>query len=552
MDGKQSEYDFLKYSKDYKITNNITRDEEILFSDKIKKINKKGWNQDRNIILTDKAIYNLKKTQLKRRIDYKTIIGITVSKISDEFVIHCEDIDYDYHFNSKRKKTIIEIITKYYEIIKEESLKLFEINLTKLNTFVTTKKDKEKQQGISRMPTSGQVSISDYLFGNKSKTNVSSIMPKKGKGKMKKSTFQNVEVTVDDFEIIKVIGRGAVGKISLVKYKNDGNLYAMKSMRKDQLISEGISDNVLIERNILLEGQCEFILTISFFFQSPERIYFVCPFMKGGDLFHKLKSEIFFPENVVKFYAAQVAIALQHLHDLGIAYRDLKPENILIGEDGYIKLCDFGASVSIRGTEKENTFAGSPEYASPEMITYEGHTFMSDWWSFGILIYELLYGNTPFYNVDQYRMFDLITTGAISFPKFIQIEGEIKPRNYKVSDDAKNLINKLLVKDPGARLGTKGLNEIKKHPFFSGYGFEDLKKKKHKPPCKPTINKEDETSNFDEEYLNMGIEESPVGEWSKSSEYTNWFAEFDNIDIGGGDDGEVEVNENNTEEGDDD
>ena len=99
MDGKQSEYDFLKYSKDYKITNNITRDEEILFSDKIKKINKKGWNQDRNIILTDKAIYNLKKTQLKRRIDYKTIIGITVSKISDEFVIHCEDIDYDYHFN---------------------------------------------------------------------------------------------------------------------------------------------------------------------------------------------------------------------------------------------------------------------------------------------------------------------------------------------------------------------------------------------------------------------------------------------------------------------
>ena len=151
MEGKQSEYDFLKFSKDYKITNNITRDEEILFSDKIKKINKKGWNQDRNLILTDKAIYNLKKTALKRRIDYKIIIGITVSKVSDEFVIHCEDIDYDYHFNSKRKKTIIEIITKNYEAIKGESLKLFEINLTKLNTFVTTKKDKEKQQRLSRL-----------------------------------------------------------------------------------------------------------------------------------------------------------------------------------------------------------------------------------------------------------------------------------------------------------------------------------------------------------------------------------------------------------------
>ena len=550
MEGKQSEYDFLKFSKDYKITNNITRDEEILFSDKIKKINKKGWNQDRNLILTDKAIYNLKKTALKRRIDYKIIIGISVSKISDEFVIHCEDIDYDYHFNSKRKKTIIEIITKNYEAIKGESLKLFEINLTKLNTFVTTKKDKEKQQRISRMPTAGQVEVSEYLFGNKSKTNINSIVvPKKGKGKVKQSTFQNVDVNFDDFEIIKIIGRGSVGKIALVKYKNDGNLYAMKSMRKDQIISEGIVDNVLIERNILLEGQCEFILTITFFFQSPERLYFVCPFMKGGDLFHKLKTEIFLPENVVKFYAAQIAIALQHLHDLGIAYRDLKPENILIGEDGYIKLCDFGASVSIRGTEKESTFAGSPEYASPEMITYEGHTFMSDWWSFGILIYELLYGNTPFYNVDRDRMFDLITTGAVSYPKFIQIEGELKPRNYKVSEDAKHLINKLLMKDPGARLGTKGLNEIKKQSFFSGISFEDLKKKKHKAPAKPKIDKEDETKNFDEEYLDMEIEESPVGDWCKSGEYNNWFAGFDNIDI---DDEEGGEPDNNTEGGDDD
>jgi serine/threonine protein kinase len=306
----------------------------------------------------------------------------------------------------------------------------------------------------------------------------------------------------------------------------------MKSMRKDQLISEGIADNILIERNILLEGQCEFILTISFFFQSPERIYFVCPFIKGGDLFHKLKNEIFFKESLVQFYAAQVAIALQHLHDLGIAYRDLKPENILINEDGYIKLCDFGASVQIRGTEKAETFAGSPEYASPEMITYEGHNFMSDWWSFGILIYELLYGNTPFYNIDKNRMFDLIMKGAISYPKFIQIEGETKPRNYKVSEDAKSLINKLLVKDPGMRLGRKGLNEIKKHGFFSGINFEDLKKKKHKAPCTPTIDNEDETINFDEEYLNMEIEESPVADWSKEAEYNNWFEQFDNLDLG--------------------
>jgi serum/glucocorticoid-regulated kinase 2 len=375
------------------------------------------------------------------------------------------------------------------------------------------------------------------------------IKPKKGKKKV--STFQNVEVTIDDFEMLKIIGRGSVGKIVLVKYNNDGKLYAMKSMRKDQLISEGLADNILVERNILIEGQCEFILTLSFFFQTPERIYFVTPFIKGGDLFHKLKEEIFLKESLVQFYAAQIAIALQHLHDLGIAYRDLKPENILIDEDGYIKLCDFGASVVIRGTEKEVTFAGSPEYASPEMITHEGHTFMCDWWSFGILLYELLYGNTPFYDIDKNRMFDLITTGSISFPKFIQIEGEEKPRNYKVSDDAKSLINKLLEKDPGTRLGRKGLKEIKKHPFFSGISFEDLKKKKHKAHNKPTIKKDDDTFNFDEEFLNMEISESPVADWCKQDDFSKWFVQFD--DFGSGNEFEVidsAETEDNNQDGD--
>ena len=500
MEGKQSEYDFLNFTKDYSIKNNITRDEEIQFSDKVQKINKNGWKQGRNMLLTDKAIYNLKKTSLKRRIDYKTVMGITLSKQSDEFVIHCEDIDYDYHYISPRKKMIVEIIAKNYQIIKEEELKLFEINVKTLNTFVTTKKEKEKQQKLSRMPKTGQISVKDYLFGNKSKTDVNIVQPKKGK---------------------------------MMKY------YVMKSMRKDQIISEGTTDNILVEKNILMQGQCEFILTMSFFFQTPERLYYICPFIKGGDLFHKLKNDIFFKEDLVKFYSAQIAIALQHLHDMGIAYRDLKPENILLNEDGYIKLCDFGSSVIIRGTERETSFAGSPEYASPEMITYSGHTFMTDWWSLGILIYELLYGNTPFFNMDKTRMFDLINTGSISFPKFIQIEGEDKPRNYKVSDEAKNLISHLLEKDPGTRLGRNGLKEIKKHPFFSGINFDDLNKKKVKPPFKPNISKDEKdiTSNFDEEYLNLEISDSPTSDWAKDKEYENWFENFNDPD--GGDDFEV-------------
>jgi DNA integrity scanning protein DisA with diadenylate cyclase activity len=256
MEGKQSEYDFLDLSKNYSIKNNITREEEIQFSDKILKINKHNWKQERNIIITDKAIYNLKKFILKRRIDFKTVIGITLSKVSDEFVIHCNDIDYDYHYISPRKKMVVEIIAKNYQIINEEELKLFELPLKSLTTFVTTKKEKEKQKNSTRMPNKGNISVNDYLFGNKSKTDIKSL-PKKGR----KSTFQDVAVQHDDFELIKVIGRGSVGKIILVKYKKDQKYYVMKSMRKDQIISEGLLDNILVEKNALMDGQCEFIST---------------------------------------------------------------------------------------------------------------------------------------------------------------------------------------------------------------------------------------------------------------------------------------------------
>jgi serum/glucocorticoid-regulated kinase 2 len=548
MTDKKSEYDFLSACKDFQIKKNVTREEEIQFSDKVQKINKNGWKQNRSLILTDKAIYNIKNKQLKRRIDYKTIKGITLAKQSEEFVIHCEDMDYDYQFISSKRKMIIEIINKNYLLVKGEEIKLFEINVKTLTDFVTTKKEKEKQQTMSRMPKTGKISVKDYLFGNKSKTEVN-VIPQK-KGKKKKNIFNNIKVTMDDFDLIKVIGRGSVGKIYLVEYKTDKKYYAMKSMRKDQLVSEGIVDNILLERNILMEGQCPFILSLSFFFQTPERIYYITPYISGGDLFHKLKTEIFFKEETVKFYSAQIAIALQYIHDLGIAYRDLKPENILIDQDGYIKLCDFGSCVKIRGTEKETSFAGSPEYAAPEMITYSGHNTMCDWWSLGILIYELLYGNTPFFNMDKNRMYDLINTGSISYPKFIQIEGEEKPRNYKISDEAKNLISLLLEKDPGNRLGTSGLQQIKKHPFFNGISFDDLVKKKIKAPFKPNTKDLKDinsiTNNFDEEYLNLEVSESPTGEWVKEEEFESWFKGFHDLD----DEDEFEVIGNNIKEDD--
>ena len=524
MKEKQSEYDFLNLSQNYSVKTNITRDEEIQFSDKINKINKYSWWQERNIIITDKAIYNLKKLSLKRRIDLKTLIGITISKNSEEFVIHCKNIDYDYHYSSPRRKIIIEIISKNYEINVEQEIKLFELPDKNLNEYVTSKEEKEKQISYTRMPKNiKSLNVKDYLFGNQSKTEIDknkNIVPIKPK-------FKYIAVNYNDFEIIKVIGRGFIGKILLVKYKKDGKYYAMKMMRKDQIISEELQDNILLEKNILIESQNEFILSLSFFFQTKERIYFITPFIKGGDLYHKLKKDKFLKEDLVKFYSAQIIIALQYLHDLGIAYRDLKPENILLNEDGYIKLCDFGASVKLHGTEKDYNFAGSPEYASPEMINYQGHTVMTDWWSLGILIYEMLYGFTPFFNLDKDRMYDLIINGSISFPEYYTNNEKENQIEYNISEEAKSLIIKLLEKDPGKRLGREGLEEIKKEPFFYGIYFDEINKKRYKALFIPDINEKDLTNNFEEEYLNLDIAESPVENWLKNDEYSNLFQNFE-------------------------
>ena len=148
---------------------------------------------------------------------------------------------------------------------------------------------------------------------------------------------------------------------------------------------------------------------------------------------------------------------------------------------------------------------------------------MSDWWSFGILIYELLYGITPFFNKNKNRMYELIETGELKFPKTITIEDVTKP--LKVSEDAKSIITKLLVKDPGSRLGKNGLSEIKSQSFFGNFNFEMVMNKKLKSPFKPTISDDDLACNFDEEYTSMTTEESPVAEWI--SDYQEWFNEFD-------------------------
>jgi serum/glucocorticoid-regulated kinase 2 len=206
----------------------------------------------------------------------------------------------------------------------------------------------------------------------------------------------------------------------------------MKSLKKDILIEQEQIENTLLEKEILQTIDHPLLCGLVFCFQTSERIYFIMPFLCGGELFHHLRKFRTFDEEKVRFYGAQIAIALDYLHTKGIIYRDLKPENILMDELGYLRLADFGMAKKLKEGEKAMSFCGTPEYLAPEIITGEGHNKSADWWSFGILIYEMLCGIPPFYVENLERMYEMIKKGTLKFPKKIIL-----------SEDAKDLIKKV-------------------------------------------------------------------------------------------------------------
>ena len=226
------------------------------------------------------------------------------------------------------------------------------------------------------------------------------------------------------------------------------------------------------------------------------------PFIRGGELFQHLRTEKIFKEDKVRFYAASIGLALDYLHSKGIIYRDIKPENILIGEDGYLKLIDFGMAKIVKDNEKATSFCGTPEYLAPEIITGEGHNKSADWWSYGILIFEMLCGIPPFYCENTEKMYELITNAELKFPKRIQL-----------SDNSKDLLRKLLVKKQNNRLGAQnGFAEIRTHPFFEGFDFDALLKKELPSPFKPTLNGTLDVGNFDEEFTSEEVVTSAIPE----------------------------------------
>jgi len=262
---------------------------------------------------------------------------------------------------------------------------------------------------------------------------------------------------------------------------------------------------------------------MDFVFQSDLRLYFVMTFVEGGELYKHFLHNKRFPEEVVKFYAIQICLAIGHLHDRDIVHRDLKLENILIDKEGYLKIIDFGLAKILKGDEVAKSFLGTPEYLSPEMIAQKGHDKMVDWWAIGILIYEMLIGVTPFYNRNRAVMMSKIQKSKIVFP-------HKKKYNIEYSDEVKDIICQFLAKDPSNRLGAKdGIREILEHPWFSSVDIDHIMECNIIPPFKPDIEKGEEDKYFVDAKEKFDIADSyiPKNMRDKIEENQDRFLNFD-------------------------
>ncbi|KAK6533918.1 hypothetical protein TWF281_005262 [Arthrobotrys megalospora] len=303
----------------------------------------------------------------------------------------------------------------------------------------------------------------------------------------------------NDFQILRLIGRGTFGQVYQVRKKDTNRIYAMKVLSKKVIVQKKEVAHTIGERNILVRTattDSPFIVGLKFSFQTPTDLFLVTDYMSGGELFWHLQQEGRFSEERAKFYIAELILALEHLHNHDIVYRDLKPENILLDANGHIALCDFGLSKSnLSKNETTNTFCGTTEYLAPEVLLDEqGYTKMVDFWSLGVLVFEMCCGWSPFFAEDTQQMYKNIAFGKVRFPKdALSLEG-------------RNFVKGLLNRNPRHRLGAlRDAIELKEHPFFADVDWEALKQKKSIPPFKPTLKSETDTQNFDTEFTNAPI-----------------------------------------------
>jgi len=312
--------------------------------------------------------------------------------------------------------------------------------------------------------------------------------------------------TIKDFDILQQVGSGTFCVVNLCRKKDSGRVFVVKQLSKKKIVYLKQVVHVTQEVEILRQVDNPFIVRLFHTMQDETNLYMVLEFACGGELFTHMRDQGNLNEGDTRFFIGEIALLLQYLHDLSIAYRDLKPENILIDRQGHVKLTDFGFA-KILGPEGTTTMCGTPEYLAPEIIRGEVYDRNVDWWALGILMYEMLAGFPPFYdeeNDNPVAIYTKILNGQVKFPSGMELY-------------AKDLIKRFLMRDVSQRLGNLegGAEDVKRHRFFRGTDWVKLAAKEVAPPIIPRVNGPTDSSYFEIEELepeNSQVEKTTVAE----------------------------------------
>lgn len=308
-------------------------------------------------------------------------------------------------------------------------------------------------------------------------------------------------LSLDNFTLLSVLGRGHFGKVILSQYRNTNEYFAIKALKKGDIIARDEVESLLSEKRIFEVANTmrhPFLVNLFACFQTEAHVCFVMEYAAGGDLMMHIHADVFSEPRAV-FYAACVVLGLQYLHESRIIYRDLKLDNLLLDTEGYVKIADFGLCKEGMGFgDRTGTFCGTPEFLAPEVLTETSYTRAVDWWGLGVLIFEMLVGESPFPGDDEEEVFDSIVNDEVRYPRFLSLE-------------AIAIMRRLLRKNPERRLGSseRDAEDVKKQAFFRNIQWEELLHRRVKPPFVPTVTDVGDVSNFDEEFTSEKPELTP-------------------------------------------